>query len=600
MCCKKNWKTLFCMAVLIACFTSSAQSAARKASQYSPSDKAVEAEKEVAPAAEKASEAVKEVAPAAEKASEVEKEVAPAAEKASEAEKEVAPAAEKASEAEKEVAPAAEKASEAVKEVAPAAEKASEAEKEVAPAAEKASEAVKEVAPAAEKASEAVKEVAPAAEKASEAVKEVAPAAEKASEAVKEVAPAAEKASEAVKEVAPAAEKASEAVKEVAPAAEKASEAVKEVAPAAEKASEAVKEVAPAAEKASEAVKEVAPAAEKASEVEKEVAPAAEKASEAVEEVAPAAEKASEVEKASEAVKEVAPAADEGPSFQGMIQSREFILQNQKDFFKDYDLDKLLQRIRTVLEHHDLKNVEKQFHQLFDKKDSSVYSCAAESAALDENVQIAKEGMLQEQNTKEVQDSGAKDRMTHVENYESRLQGIYGHGQKTDENLKEEHKDAKEAGKRLEESRLEKIHEQGERFDSHHGEDSSLLSAKELYKKGYNLLLSANYVDAEKAFCTFQQHYKKDPLRDDALFWLAEALLGQKRYHEAAQVYLNAWYTDKKELYSSEILLKLAISMVALDQNKEACTLAAKQSKETLESIFCKPVKRSGVGHGGH
>ncbi|WP_244428963.1 tetratricopeptide repeat protein [Bartonella vinsonii] len=532
------------MVVLIVCFASSAQSAARKASQYSPSDKASTVANETAPAADKAVEAVKEVAPAADKAVE------------------------------------------AVKEVAPAADKAVEAVKEVAPAADKAVEAVKEVAPAAEKAVEEVKEAAPAADKAVEAVKEVAPAADKAVEAVKEVAPAADKAVEAVKEVAPAADKAVEAVKEVAPAADKAVEAVKEAAPAADKAVEAVKEVAPAADKAVEEVKEVAPAADKAVEEVKEVAPAADKAVEEVKEVAPAADKAVEV--------------DEGPSFQGMIQSREFILQNQKDFFKDYDLDKLLQRIRTVLEHHDLKNVKKQFHQLFDKKDSSVYSCAFESAVLDENVQIAKEGMVQEQNTKEVQDSVAQDRMTHVESYESRLQEIYGHVQKTDENLKEEHKDAKETGERLEESRLEKIHEQAEYFDSHQGEDSSLLSAKELYKKGYNLLLSANYVDAEKAFCTFQQHYKKDPLHDDALFWLAEALLGQKRYHEAAQVYLNAWYTDKKELYFSEILLKLAISMVALEQNKEVCTLAAKQSKETLESVFCKPVKRSGVSHGGH
>ncbi|EJF88558.1 hypothetical protein ME1_00521, partial [Bartonella vinsonii subsp. arupensis OK-94-513] len=474
---------------------------------------------------------------------------------------------------------------EAVKEVVPAAEKAVDAVKEVAPAAEKAVEAVKEVAPTAEKAVDAVKEVAPTAEKAVEAVKEVAPAAEKASDAVKEVAPAAEKAAEAVKEVAPTVEKAVDAVKEVAPAAEKASDAVKEVAPAAEKAAEVVKEVAPAAEKAAEVVKEVAPAAEKAAEAVKEVAPTVEKAVEAVKEAVPAAEKAVE--------------ADEGPSFQGMIQSREVILENQKAFFKDYDLDKLLQRIRIVLEHNDLKNVEKQFHQLFDKKDSSVYSCAFESAALDENLQIAKEGKVQEQSTKEVQDSVANAKSYE---HESRLQEIYGHVQKTGENLNEEHKDAKETGERLKESRLEKTHEQAENLEPHQGEDSSLLSAKALYKKGYNLLLSANYVDAEKAFCTFQQHYKKDPLSDDALFWLAEALLGQKRYHEAAQVYLNAWYTDKKQLYTSEILLKLAMSMVALEQNKEACTFAAKKTKrdETLESIFCKPVKRSGVGHGGH
>ncbi|BBL53869.1 hypothetical protein MF1_11270 [Bartonella quintana] len=46
-------------------------------------------------------------------------------------------------------------------------------------------------------------------------------------------------------------------------------------------------------------------------------------------------------------------------------------------------------------------------------------------------------------------------------------------------------------------------------------------------KKAYNSLLSGNYVEDEKAFCAFRRRYEKGPLSDDALFWLAEALLGQ-------------------------------------------------------------------------
>ncbi|EJF97827.1 hypothetical protein ME9_00093, partial [Bartonella taylorii 8TBB] len=288
------------------------------------------------------------------------------------------------------------------------------------------------------------------------------------------------------------------------------------------------------------------------------------------------------------------------PSFQGMLQSREFILENQRTLFKDYDLDKLLHDIRTVLEHNDVQNVQKQFHQLFDKKDSSVYSCAFESASLDENLQTVKEGTVQEQSMKDGQSS-----VTNVESHDhkSRLHEMDERLQKTAEHFKEAHKDAEKTGHSLKEvhKHLEKVHEESVRDESHQGQDSSLLASKLLYKKGYNFIASANYVDAEKTFCAFQHHYKKDPLSDDALFWLAEALLGQKRYHEAAQVYLNAWYTDKKMLYTSEILLKLAMSMVSLDQNKKTCVLFAKKPKrhKTLASVFCKPLKRGGVIRSG-
>ncbi len=280
-----------------------------------------------------------------------------------------------------------------------------------------------------------------------------------------------------------------------------------------------------------------------------------------------------------------------------MVQSREFILENQKTLFKDYDLDKLLHNIRMVLEHSSLQNVQKQFHQLFDKKDSAVYPCAFESADVDKNLQAVKEEW-KEQSAKGGEKTVA-DGESHTD--KSRLQEMHDPVKETGEHLREMYKDVEEIEGRVKEAYnfLEKTHEKTDHIEPNHGEDSSLFSSQALYKKGYDFILSANYVDAEKAFCAFQQRYKKDPLSDDALFWLAEALLGQKRYHEAAQVYLHVWYADKKKLYSSDILLKLARSMVALEQNKEACALFAKRSKHqnTLESVFCKPLKRSGIVH---
>ncbi|EJF74373.1 hypothetical protein MEC_01298, partial [Bartonella alsatica IBS 382] len=304
--------------------------------------------------------------------------------------------------------------------------------------------------------------------------------------------------------------------------------------------------------------------------------------------------------KASEAVNKAADVAEKASmdlSFKGMTQSRKFILENQQALFKDYDLDKLLHNIRVVLEHNNLKNIQKQFHRLFDKKDSSVYSCVFENASLDEKPAVKKE--VVEHSRKD----GESD-VANVENHDhkSRLQEIRDHLKKTGEYLKTMYKDAEKTEDRLQkaDNLLEKTHKESDHVKPYQDNDFPLLSSKELYKKGYDFILSANYIDAEKAFCAFQQRYKKDPLSDDALFWLAEALLGQKRYHEAAQVYLAAWYADKERLYTSEILLKLARSMVALEQNKEACTFFAKKSKhsKTLESVFCKSFKRSGIVRG--
>ncbi|EJF82689.1 hypothetical protein MCU_01353, partial [Bartonella elizabethae Re6043vi] len=276
---------------------------------------------------------------------------------------------------------------------------------------------------------------------------------------------------------------------------------------------------------------------------------AADKASDAAKKATDTANKA-----ASDVVKKASDAADKAA---GVSVHQGIILENQQALFKDYDLDKLLHKIRMVLEHNNLKTVNNQFHRLFDKKDSSVYSCSIENAALDAKSQTVKKETVQEHGTsdqKKVAD--VKDHTT------------------------------KETGDHLQKAHDVTAHIKADQSDT-------LSSSKALYKEGYDFIRSANYVEAERSFCAFQNRYKKDPLSDDALFWLAESLLGQKRYYEAAQVYLSAWYADKKKLYTSEILLKLARSMVALEKNEKDCAFFAKKSKhhQMLESVFCKSLK---------
>ncbi|WP_429137007.1 hypothetical protein, partial [Bartonella heixiaziensis] len=390
------------------------------------------------------------------------------------------------------------------------------------------------------------------------------------------------------------------AAKDAVPAATDAVPAATDAAPAATDAVPAATDAVPAATDAAPAAKDAAPAATGVAPAATDAAPAAKDAVPAAKDAVPAATDADSAATGADSA-----ALDADFSFQGLIQDREFILENQGSLFKSYDLDKLLHKIRTVLEHNDLESVQKQFHRLFDKESSVVYSCPSDYATLDENFKSAKEEVEQEYLTGDGYNSvadGENHESRESHNLESRFGEINDRPQETSEHLKTVHNAPKEA-----EGRLEKTHEESNHAKLQHSEDVSLLSAKTplfspktLYKKGYDFILSGNYVEAEKAFCAFQNRYQMDPLSDDALFWLAESLLGQKRYHEAAQVYLNVWYLDKKKHYTSEILLKLAISMVALGYNEEACTVFAKKStssktpklSKTLECVFCKPLKK--------
>ncbi|WP_254474964.1 tol-pal system protein [Bartonella sp. B1098] len=486
---KINWKTIFYMAVFIACSISFAESAARKASKYPAHDKVDTADKT-------ASDAVEKIPDAAGKA---------------------------ASDAVNKASDAADKASDAVEKIPDAAGKA-------------ASGAVEKASGAADKASDVVKKATDVVDKAASG------AVEKASDA------AGKAASDAVEKIPDAAGKAaSDVVKKATDVVDKAaSGAVEKASDAADKASDVVKKATDVVDKAaSGAVEKASGAADKASDVVEKIPDAAGKAaSDAVEKASDAADKASD------AVKKVPDAA-------GVSEHQGIILENQQALFKDYDLDKLLHKIRMVLEHNNLKTVNNQFHRLFDKKDSSVYSCSIESAALDAKSQTVKKETVQDHSTSD----------------QTKVADVKDHT-------------AKETGDHLQKAHDVTAHIKADQSDT-------LSSSKALYKEGYDFIRSANYVEAEKSFCAFQNRYKKDPLSDDALFWLAESLLGQKRYHEAAQVYLSAWYADKKKLYTSEILLKLARSMVALEKNEKDCAFFAKKSKhhQMLESVFCNPLK---------
>ncbi|ENN90627.1 hypothetical protein [Bartonella schoenbuchensis] len=275
----------------------------------------------------------------------------------------------------------------------------------------------------------------------------------------------------------------------------------------------------------------------------------------------------------------------------------------QDILLKDKDLDLLLRAIQGVLERDKRgEREERLFRQhlldLFNQEGSFRYHCPSNNpylkeTALKETAQVIKgQGGSRDESQEKAVPAG-KYSYSKEQGRKNKHSGKGGKSGAVD-GMDDERKNGIKAGHSEPLQRGEQEREKGGAAKQLDGDEDQRLLPKQLYREGYHFILSANYAEAEKAFCAFHKRYKQDPLVGDAVFWLAESLLGQERYHEAAQVYLYVWYTYKNTLYGSEILLKLAMSVSALGQNKAACDVFADIPKhyQTLECVFCKRLKQ--------
>lgn len=102
---------------------------------------------------------------------------------------------------------------------------------------------------------------------------------------------------------------------------------------------------------------------------------------------------------------------------------------------------------------------------------------------------------------------------------------------------------------------------------------------EELYRTSYELILSGDYAMAEQGFSDHIARFPSDARTADAHFWLGEAQLGQQKYREAAQSFLaaNRDYPDSRK--APDALLKLGVSLAAMDQRDVACATLAEVGK---------------------
>jgi tol-pal system protein YbgF len=102
----------------------------------------------------------------------------------------------------------------------------------------------------------------------------------------------------------------------------------------------------------------------------------------------------------------------------------------------------------------------------------------------------------------------------------------------------------------------------------------------ELYKTAYEHILSGEYPSAEAAFRAHIKNFPADPQTADARYWLGESLIGQERYRDAAEVLLKAQKEYPKSKKAPDMLLKLGVSLSALDNKDVACATFAQVSKK--------------------
>lgn len=96
-------------------------------------------------------------------------------------------------------------------------------------------------------------------------------------------------------------------------------------------------------------------------------------------------------------------------------------------------------------------------------------------------------------------------------------------------------------------------------------------TAEESYQKAYQSILGGNYAEAEQGFKSYLDHFPGSARASDASFWMGEAQYSQGHYSDSAKTFLNAYKNYEKSQKAPEILLKLGMSLAALDNKDTAC-----------------------------
>jgi tol-pal system protein YbgF len=105
-------------------------------------------------------------------------------------------------------------------------------------------------------------------------------------------------------------------------------------------------------------------------------------------------------------------------------------------------------------------------------------------------------------------------------------------------------------------------------------------SPKEQYDYAFDLLIRAQYAQAEGALRSFISAYPNDALTPNAQYWLGESFFARQNYKDAAEQFLIGYQKYPQSLKAPDNLLKLGLSLQNLSKKPEACSAYSRFTKE--------------------
>jgi tol-pal system protein YbgF len=97
----------------------------------------------------------------------------------------------------------------------------------------------------------------------------------------------------------------------------------------------------------------------------------------------------------------------------------------------------------------------------------------------------------------------------------------------------------------------------------------------QLYDLGYGYVQAGNYKLAEGVFREFSERYEGNPRVGEARFWLGESVFEQRRYEDAAKIFLDTHKKFPQSPLGAQNLLKLGVSLAGMNQRELACATLA-------------------------
>ncbi len=126
------------------------------------------------------------------------------------------------------------------------------------------------------------------------------------------------------------------------------------------------------------------------------------------------------------------------------------------------------------------------------------------------------------------------------------------------------------------------------------GEAETFNTPRDLYNYAFRLLNQTRYEEAADSFATFTKKYPKDPLVGNAYYWQGETFYIRRDYVNAADAFRQGFESLPSGPKAPDNLLKLAMSLDALDRGKEACVVLGQittKFKKTSVNVVDKAAK---------